>query len=426
MLIFGLCAVMPGFAAFGAQRSSYSGSYYSTSPVKTNVYRTSSTSRKIGGSSNTITNNFYYYGQPETADSGTASYRAYPVSGAKINNVKNENKKRYSVVENTRQSQMRKYFLAHPFFQPLQGRVGSVTDVSYAQNRFNFDLLDGVILDLDRNSATYNQIIAEGLVNMSGKQETSQFLVKQDFSFGLTDRIALMGMAQYDKTKVSINDWSTGEPGDSSSSSGINIFGVGLQGRFVDNEKWIATLSGFYQRQKDTANMFMGELKLGYKIDRTTLYGLGRVSYLDLTKGNAYGAFVDSDGGDYLMLAYNTNVKHVMYSEGGVGAFAVLNKYFTLNGELIYGYYDWHQQLNIKGAIGWQPGDMFALNVYASTALYDSGKGKVKQYLNYDVNPDVSDFPSAAQDTKQVYTIGDYKIKDYNEWKFGVQAILYF
>ena len=37
----------------------------------------------------------------------------------------------------------------------------------------------------------------------------------------------------------------------------------------------------------------------------------------------------------------------------------------------------------------------------------------------HDVNPE--GYTSAA-----VYTIGDYKLKDYNEWKLGVQAILYF
>ena len=90
-----------------------------------------------------------------------------------------------------------------------------------------------------------------------------------------------------------------------------------------------------------------------------------------------------------------------------------------MNGELIYGHYDWHDQLNIKGAFGWQPGDMFALNLYGMMSLYDSASDKTKQYFNYDLNPD-------GYATSVVYTTGDYKIKDYNEWKIGVQAILYF
>ena len=52
-------------------------------------------------------------------------------------------------------------------------------------------------------------------------------------------------------------------------------------------------------------------------------------------------------------------------------------------------------------------------------SLYDSASDKTKQYFNYDLNPD-------GYATSVVYTTGDYKIKDYNEWKIGVQAILYF
>jgi hypothetical protein len=87
---------------------------------------------------------------------------------------------------------------------------------------------------------------------------------------------------------------------------------------------------------------------------------------------------------------------------------------------LLFGNYDWHNQLNLKGAIGWQPADSFALNLYGAVALYDSAKGKTNKFINYDVNP--VDYPSYDA----VYLNGDYKIKNYNEWKVGVQAILYF
>ena len=236
-------------------------------------------------------------------------------------------------------------------------------------------------------------------------------------------------MAQYDSTKTEFKDWSGGEPGDNKKSSGLNIFGIGLQDRFVDDDEWIMMAEGYFQHQKDTANTIMGGLKAGYKIDRTTVYALGRIGYSSLIKGDTYGMFVDDSTGDWLMLSYNTNVNEVFQVEGGVGAFAVLNKYITLNGELTFGHYDWHNQLNIKGAIGYQPTSMFALNLYASTVLHDSANGKKRLYMNYDVNP--TDFPEVGDtevftDSKLLYTYGDYKIKDYNEWKIGVQAILYF
>lgn len=407
-LAFALFAILPIVSADAAyQHNTRSNSYYASRPVKTNTYRTSS--RRSGGYTNTITNNFYYGGQPVARPAYAQEY-----DDSYVAERKQVSKKSYS-------SQTRKYFLAHPFFQPLEGKFGSVTDISYAQNSFKFDILNGSVLDIDKTtpSPTYGQVIASGNALLSGKEETSQFVVKEDFSFGLSDTLAIIGMVQYDKTKVSFKDWSGGESADTSTTSGLNIFGIGLQNRFVDNDKWIASIAGFFQHQKDTANTFIGEIKAGYKINRTTIYGLGRLGYSDLIEGDTYGAFVKAKDGDWLMLSYNTDVKDVIYVEGGAGVFTVLNKYFTLNGEMILGHYDWHNQLNIKGAFGWQPNDFFALNLYASAALYDSAKGQKQMYMNYDKNPD-------GYATTLVYTTGDYKIKNYNEWKIGVQAIFYF
>lgn len=431
-----LAVVAPAVAANG-YNTNVSSDYYTTKPATTSgAYKTVTTTRKNGGYTNSIQNNFYYPSQQRA----TSSYEVVPAQttttttyssgnyGAKYNNRSYNNYDDGYVVRErqtttrTYSTQERKYFLAHPFFQPLKGRFGSVTDVAYAENNFKFDILNGSVLDLDTGNyyadADGNTLLASYL---SGKEETTQFLVKEDFSFGITDTLAVIAMAQYDKTKTTFKDWKdSSDPtwasaSDSYSSSGLNLFGIGIQDRFVDNDEWIAMISAYYQHQKDTANTFIGELKAGYKIDRTTVYGLLRAGYSRLTKGDIYGAYVEGDG-DYMMLSYKTDTKDIFQIEGGLGAFAVLNKYFTLNGELIYGHYDWHEQLNIKGAIGWQPGDMFALNLYASTSLYDSASDKTKKYFIYDVNPE----------GYTTYTVGDYKLKDYNEWKIGVQAILYF
>ena len=417
-----LAAVIPVVAANAYEyNTTQTEGYYTTRPAKT--YKKTTTSRKTGGYNNTITNNFYY-AQPAQSSAyvttapkrvvAKPAYERYEDDGYVVQ------EKQVSKVKKSYSSQERKYFLAHPFFQPLKGKFGSVTDVSYATNKFNFDILNGTVYDLNTNPP---KELATDVLNpaLSGKAKTTQFAIKEDVSVGLTDTLALILMAQYDKTKVTFKDWSSGDPAESTSDSGLNIFGVGLQNRFVDNEKWIAMVSGYFQHQKDTANTLIGELKIGYKITRNTIYGLGRFGYSDLIDGDTYGAFVKDSTGDYIMLTYQRNVNDVIYAEGGLGIFSVLNKYFTLNGELIYGYYDWHNQLSVKGAIGWQPGDMFALNLYASTSLYDSAKKKTKHYLNYDVNPE-----GYEGTTSLAYTIGDYKIKDYNEWKIGVQAILYF
>ena len=431
-----LAVVAPAVAANGYEyNTNVTSDYYTTKPaVKSGAYKTTTTTRKNGGYSNSIQNNFYYPSQQGTRSA--SSYEVVPAQTTTTttysSNYNDGYRTRYDdrgyndgyvvrekqTTTRTYSTQERKYFLAHPFFQPLKGRFGSVTDFAYAENNFKFNLIDGYVLDLDQNNSTYGQVIGgPGPVDVDGKAQTTQFLIKEDFSYGITDTLAVIAMVQYDNTKTKFK-YSEGGDSDSYSSSGLNLFGIGLQDRFVDNDEWIAMISAYYQHQKDTANTFIGELKAGYKIDRTTVYGLLRAGYSRLTKGNIYGAYVE-DGDNYIMLSYKTDTKDIFQIEGGLGAFAVLNKYFTLNGELVYGHYDWHEQLNIKGAIGWQPGDMFALNLYAMTSLYDSADGKTKDFFVYEVNP-------GEYATSAAYTIGNYKIKDSNEWKIGVQAILYF
>lgn len=451
-LVLALIAALPMFSASGYEyNTSTSNDYYTERPAakKANNYKKATTTRKSGGYNNTVQNNFYY-SQPKAK---TSSYEVVPrqnYSATRSESRSSESRSDYSSkyddnyvvkerqvrkVNRTYSTQERKFFLAHPFFQPLKGKFGSVTDFSYAKSSFDFNFLNGNVFDIDPSSAGYslNTPIVQMDSRLSGKAETTQMVVKEDFSIGLSDTLTVIGMLQYDKTDVKFKDWKDpanpnfSASSDSNSDSGLNIFGLGLQYRFVDSGEWIAMASGYYQHQRDTANTFIGELKVGYKIDRTTVYGLGRVGYSDLTKGDIYGAYVENDG-DYIMLAYKTDVKDILYVEGGLGVFSVLSKDFTVNGELVYGHYDWHDQLNIKGGIGWQPGDMFALNLYASTSLYDNAEDKTNHYMQNDVNPDTSPsyIPSTSTSSTNFYTMGDYKIKDYNEWKVGIQAIFYF
>lgn len=420
-LVLALLTVLPVFAANGYEyNTTTTENYYTTRSTRPVTTKTTTTRRNNGYS-----NANYSSRQSARASSYDVQTRnnysrpTYSSSNYDYDDSYVVKERQVRTVNKSYSTQERKFFLAHPFFQPLKGHFGSVTDFSYARNNFKFDVLNGAVFDIDPNSSTYNTQIDGGDVDISGKAETTQIAIKEDFSFGLSDTLAIIGMLQYDRTEISLGSWSTGDAGNKTKDSGLNIFGIGLQSRFVDNADWIAMVSGYYQHQRDVANSFIGELKIGYKVDRTTVYGLARVGYSNLTKGDIYGAYVDDKSGDWMMLSYKTDVDDIIYVEGGLGAFAVLNKYFTLNGELIYGYYDWHEQLSIKGAIGWQPGDMFALNLYASTSLYDSAKNKVKKYFQYDVNPGIAG-------TDLVYTTGDYKIKNYNEWKVGVQAILYF
>ena len=442
MLVLAMLGIMPVIGANGYEYSDDSAQYVVTRSDKSGSYKkTSNVRKKTGGYHNTITNNFYYTGQPMQMPTQAPIQRRAPLEYNDNNDyvAYEEPVEQKRVVRETRparSSQERRYFLAHPFFQPLKGKIGSVTDLSYAKNTFKFDILNAGFKDLENGTVVSRLPLG---YTLNGKAKTSQLVVKEDLSFGLTDSLALMLMAQYDKTKVNIGDYVTNNPtpddlsDNTMSSSGVNIFGIGLQNRFIDNDEWIAMFSGFFQHQKDAANSLVFDAKAGYKMNRTTLYGLARLGYSNLINGDTYGAFWEDPSGDWLMLSYKQNIKDVVYVEGGVGAFSVLNKYTYLGGELIYGYYDWHNQLNIKGTFGFQPSEHFALSLYGSVSLYDSAKGKTRGYMEYDVNPDIpaaglSDGVNtiAPGSTSLLYATGDYKINSYNEWKIGVQAILYF
>lgn len=312
----------------------------------------------------------------------------------------------------TKVSRERKYFLAHPFFQPLKDRFGSITDVALSKNRFGFDLL---------NAEVYDQTgVQVGLVpdmNLGGKAETSQFLVKQDFSFGLTDKVAIVAMGQYDSTETVFKDWTDGSLETKNTNSGVNIFGFGAQLRFLDAKDSIGMLSVYYESQKDTTDSILADLKLGYKFDRTTLYLIGRGGYSSLKNKNAsYGVFIEEDSGDYIFLSYKRDVSKLFFGEGGLGVFSVFNKYFTFNTEALFGSYDWHNKLTARAEFGVQPFDSMALGLYVSGTLYDSADGQQKEFIWQDVDP---------VDPVEYY-VGKYKIKDYNEYQIGARLILHF
>ncbi len=429
--MFVLC-LLGMFPAFGAEEYGYrkeSSQYIDTRSVET-PRKATKTSRRTGNYSNTITNNVYYTQSVQPANNA----RVYRDEPRVVYEKPVKQKKSVVQTKQARTSTERKYFLAHPFFQPLKGRFGSVTDFSYAKNSFKANVLSGSFRDMDFDPTSgYMEYVPEnGLIGLSGKVNLSQFLVKEDFSFGLSDTLSLMLMAQYDITRTKFTDWTGDYFNVSGRNSGLRVFGVGLQNRFIDTDKWIAMFSGFFQHQKDEANTLMFEGKAGYKVDRTTIYGLARLGYSNLTDGEAYGVRVDYAAGDILAFTYKQDVKDVIYAEAGAGVFSVLNKYTYLGGELVLGHYDWHNQVNIKGNIGIQPNEFFALNLYASTALYDSAKGKIKRYMMYDVYPDPvedADHPGTYLTnpaSSLAFIEGNYKMDSYKEWKIGVQAILYF
>lgn len=344
-----------------------------------------------------------YYTQPSNR---SALYKQYS-SG----NSSSSQTVRRTRSETVRTELKRKYYLAHPFFQPLQGKFGSITDFSYGMGSYGIDLTPV-------NTGAYSLSLSDN----KAKWDMKQFAIKEDFSYGITDRVAILGMLRYEMNKYKF-DWSVA-PDDTMKDNGLNMFGLGAQWRFVDNSDWIATLSGYFEHQKDIANNFILDLKAGYKVSRSTIYGLARGWYVDFD-GDAYGNGIEGiDAGNHteaIFIAYDSDAKHAMYIEGGLGVFSVLDEDWTLNVEGIFGHYDWHNQLSIKGAIGWQPNDWFALNLYAKTSLYDSADDKTLGFWWWgaiDTN--------TGNPVNEWLHAGDAKISDYRETSIGVQAIFQF
>ena len=345
-----------------------------------------------------------YYTQPANRN---ALYKQYSSGNSTSSQTVRTNRS-----ETVRTELKRKYYLAHPFFQPLKGKFGSITDFSYNMGSYNIDFTT-----VDTSQYVFD------LSDNKSKWDMKQFAIKEDFSFGITDRIAVLGMLRYEVNKYKF-DWSTA-PDDKMDDDGLNMFGLGAQWRFVDNADWIATLSGYFQHQKDISNNFILDLKAGYKVSRSTIYGLARGWYVDFD-GTAYGngiTGINVDGHEEgVFIAYDDDAKHAFYVEGGLGVFSVLDEDWTLNVEGIFGHYDWHNQFSIKGAIGWQPNDWFALNLYAKTSLYDSAEDKKLGFWWW-----------GAEKTSEPGTYmndwiraGDAKISKYNETSVGLQAIFQF
>ena len=294
----------------------------------------------------------------------------------------------------------RKYYLAHPFFQPTKGKFGSVTDLSYNTNSYDIFL---------------TPVADAWISDPNGKWDATQFSIKEDFSYGITDRLSILAMARFDVSDYKF-DWAVA-PDDSMDDSGLNLLGLGLQWRFVDTADWIATASAYYQYQQDISNNIVLDLKAGYKVSSSTIYGLVRGWYLNF-EGNSYGnginGVTEEGVNSTFFMAYNTDAKNTFYAEGGLGVFSVLDEDWTLNVEAVLGNYDWHNQASLKAAIGWQPNDWFALNLYGKMAVWDSADGKDLTFWQTDAVDGV------------FRQMGTAHIDNYSETSVGLQAIFMF
>lgn len=391
--VFGMSPVWAATnsGAYGASSADLTGA--PGTRAKTNVnyekYETRSSTKTYAAKDG----NDIYYTQPAKRSD---LYKEYATKSSTSSTTTSA---RTSRAETVRSEVKRKYFLAHPFFQPLKGKFGSVTDLAYTANSYDFVL---------------NQTAGPALSDTEAEWRMTQFSVKEDFSYGITDKLAVIAMARFDSSDYKMDWKNPATPDDKMDDSGINLYGIGLQWRFTDNADWIATLSGYFQRQVDVANIGIVDLKAGYKVSSSTIYGLARGWYVGFDE-NSYGNGIEN-GDAGLFLAYNVGDDSAFYFEGGLGVFSVLDEDWTLNFEGIFGNYDWHNQASLKAAIGWQPGNSFALNLYAKAVVYDSADDKNLDFY----------FREPAVGLNDYTYVGTAKIDNYSEWSIGLQAILYF
>ena len=122
-----------------------------------------------------------YYTQPANR---SAMYKEYTgANSSRATATKTTVRKTRS--ETAKTVAKRKYFLAHPFFQPLGGKFGSITDMSYTDSSYDFTISQNVNL---YNSASQ----AVSIDGLGATWSANQFTIKEDFSYGITDRFAIL------------------------------------------------------------------------------------------------------------------------------------------------------------------------------------------------------------------------------------------
>lgn len=301
-----------------------------------------------------------------------------------------------------------KAVLADPFFQPAKGRFGSLSDLGYAQNSYNVELID-----YSDTSADWN---------------TSEIFFKEDLSFGITDNLVLMGMVKYVSSsyKLSEGDESIEYPRD----GGIAIWGLGGQWKFFEDDKNVDNLGLFFQ-SSDMAKNIMASGKFGFKTTPdTTFYGLANLAYI-MWENTSYGDGIVANTGQVFYIPFEMDVSKSVYAEGGAGVFTKLSDQWSFDAEAIFGSYSWHNQLYAKAAVYWQPNDTFALGFYGRASLWDSADSAKDIYLfswcdgtntecyNYAIADGITD-PLLPQYMSTI------QINKYQDMQIGVQGMLYF
>lgn len=326
--------------------------------------------------------------------------------------------KKQETVRKTTKQASNKDVLADPFFQPRKGHFGSLSDLAWSSNAYDFEIVPG--------SGPWS--------TLTGDWSASEFSFKEDLSFGVTDDFSLMGMIKYANTKYEM-DWAAfgTDPAstDTLDDNGIAIWGLGGQWKFVDNEQNVGNLGAFFQ-SSDLANNLMFTGKFGLKTSSdTTVYGLANVAYM-MWADPSYGNGITSNIGQVAYMAFERDVSSSFYLEGGAGVFTKLSDQWSMNIEGIFGSYSWHNQISAKAAIYWQPTDTFALGLYGKASLWDSADSADDIYMySWCAGTDTQCYIDAIaldplSTPLEAHYMGTAAMDKYQDMQFGVQGMFYF
>jgi hypothetical protein len=251
----------------------------------------------------------------------------------------------------------RKYNLNNPFYQPKQGDFASVTDLSYRDNSLEFSVLPGT----------------GGWQNHAGKYSATSTVAAEHLSYGISDDFAVIGGLEFAKSNLDIN-WDTISAPfnhDKGSDSKLDMWGFGAQWRFVNNDKWIGTLMGTYEKMVDVANVFTGDVKAGYKVNNMTVYGFGRLYMLDW-EGEGYGFGLTNQYDQIEYFTLEPTASSSVYYDLGMGVFTAINKDWSTDLTLGYSDAEWHTQVWGRASVSYQPWKNAAFTLYGKIALMDS------------------------------------------------------
>ncbi|MCL2017667.1 MAG: hypothetical protein FWG80_02760 [Alphaproteobacteria bacterium] len=297
--------------------------------------------------------------------------------------------------------------IADPFFQPAQGNIGSVTEIGWSKNSYNFKIpaLNPEIVD---NPGGF-------FPGITGNWKSTSLYIKEDLSYGITDDLSIIGSITYSMDNFRMGWGDADGSVDKGKDSGFGQYGIGIQWQFMDSSEWIGYIGTYYQHQ-EMANLIILDTKIGKKVNNSTVvYGIGRLWGVNW-RTDSYGNGLEDADGYVAYLALETEVDISLFIEGGVGVFTALDDQWSLELETLLGDYEWHSQLGISAKVSFQPTDRFSIGLLGRMSIWDSANSKddIGLYMWNDKKNLAPGF------------VGNAKMKDYSDMSLGLRIQLYF